>query len=87
MTFNINRYNPCSSISAQSSYAIGAVLNASFGSIVELILYIVSLVKGKQADGTYNSCYAELVKSGLAGRKIAPYFILFLLPSTAKRLI
>lgn len=52
------------SISAQSSFAIGAVLNATFGSIVELILYVVSLIKGKQ-KGTM--CYAELVRSALAG--------------------
>ncbi|XP_052794184.1 uncharacterized protein LOC128227571 [Mya arenaria] len=58
------------SISAQSSFAIGAVLNATFGSLVELILYIVSLQKGKRSDGTFDPCYAELVKSGLAGTLI-----------------
>lgn len=52
------------SISAQSSFAVGAVLNATFGSLVELILYVVSLVKGKAAGTT---CYAELVRSALAG--------------------
>ncbi|KAL4230443.1 hypothetical protein ACF0H5_010825 [Mactra antiquata] len=55
------------SISAQSSFAIGAVLNATFGSVVELILYIVSLVKGRQSNTT---CYAELVRSALAGTLI-----------------
>ncbi|WAQ98183.1 VNX1-like protein [Mya arenaria] len=55
---------------ATSSFAIGAVLNATFGSLVELILYIVSLQKGKRSDGTFDPCYAELVKSGLAGTLI-----------------
>ncbi|XP_045205295.2 uncharacterized protein LOC123557719 [Mercenaria mercenaria] len=52
------------SISAQSSFAIGAVLNATFGSVVELILYIVTLLKGKDSNAT---CFAELVRSALAG--------------------
>ncbi|KAJ5067012.1 cation/h exchanger protein [Anaeramoeba ignava] len=34
-----------SSLSAQSTFAVGAVLNASFGSIVELILYFFSVRK------------------------------------------
>ena len=33
-------------ISAQSTFAVGAVLNATFGSIVELILYYVALREG-----------------------------------------
>jgi Ca2+:H+ antiporter len=38
-----------SSISAQSSYGMAAVLNATFGSIVEVILYIFALKDGKGA--------------------------------------
>ena len=56
------------SISAQSNYIVGAVLNATFGSIVEIILYISSLVK--QAPGLFPSkgiCYSEIVKSALTG--------------------
>ncbi|KNE61103.1 calcium/proton exchanger [Allomyces macrogynus ATCC 38327] len=45
------------SISAQSSPAIGAVLNASFGSIVEVILYCLALRQGK----------AELVEGSVIG--------------------
>ncbi|XP_060601069.1 uncharacterized protein LOC132754458 [Ruditapes philippinarum] len=55
------------SISAQSSFAIGAVMNATFGSVVELILYIVSLLKGVDTQST---CYAELVRAALAGTLI-----------------
>ncbi|CDZ97511.1 Ca2 /H antiporter VCX1 and related proteins [Phaffia rhodozyma] len=35
------------SISAQSSIGMGAVINATFGSIIELILYSIALVQGK----------------------------------------
>ncbi|KAF0979643.1 hypothetical protein FDP41_001311 [Naegleria fowleri] len=35
-----------SSISAQSNYVVGAFLNASFGSVVEIILYFATLWKG-----------------------------------------
>ncbi|KAL9654950.1 hypothetical protein ABK040_008740 [Willaertia magna] len=35
-----------SMISAQSNYVVGAVLNASFGSVIELILFFVTLWKG-----------------------------------------
>ncbi|KAG2219078.1 hypothetical protein INT45_000361 [Circinella minor] len=38
-----------SSVSAQSSMGIGAFLNASFGSIIEIILYAVALMSGKSA--------------------------------------
>jgi calcium/proton exchanger cax len=54
------------SISAQSSNAIGAVLNATFGSIVELILYVSMLVKMKDPR-TASTCYNTLVKSALVG--------------------
>ncbi|KAJ1677527.1 hypothetical protein EV182_005982, partial [Spiromyces aspiralis] len=36
-----------SSISAQSSLGMGAVINATFGSIVEIILYCIALQEGK----------------------------------------
>ena len=55
----------CYSISAQSSFAIGAVLNATFGSGVELILYIVAMLKGAN---TKTLCYVELVRSALTGK-------------------
>ncbi|TFK48657.1 hypothetical protein OE88DRAFT_1633953 [Heliocybe sulcata] len=35
------------SISAQSSIGMGAVINASFGSIIEIILYSIALTEGK----------------------------------------
>lgn len=44
---------------------MGAVLNATFGSVVEIILYVSAMVKGKQ-NGT-EECYIELVKSALTG--------------------
>ncbi|KAF8950156.1 hypothetical protein BGZ52_003499, partial [Haplosporangium bisporale] len=37
-----------SSISAQSSLGMGAVINATFGSIIEIILYSVALTQGKR---------------------------------------
>ena len=52
------------SVSAQSSFAIGAILNATFGSGVELILYVVLMIKGINDDSL---CYNELVRSGLSG--------------------
>ncbi|XP_038047645.1 putative cation exchanger C521.04c isoform X2 [Patiria miniata] len=54
------------SISAQSTNAVGAVLNATFGSIVELILYVSMLLKMKDAK-TSSTCYNTLVKSALVG--------------------
>ncbi|XP_022088344.1 low affinity vacuolar monovalent cation/H(+) antiporter-like isoform X2 [Acanthaster planci] len=54
------------SISAQSTNAVGAVLNATFGSIVELILYVSMLVKMKDPR-TASTCYNTLVKSALVG--------------------
>ena len=35
------------SISAQSSIGMGAVINATFGSIIEIVLYSIALVQGK----------------------------------------
>lgn len=52
------------SISAQSSFAVGAILNATFGSMVEVILFILMLKKGHEEGET---CYMELVKSTLTG--------------------
>ncbi|ESO88501.1 hypothetical protein LOTGIDRAFT_165642 [Lottia gigantea] len=56
------------SISAQSSFAVGAILNATFGSIVEIILFVIVLKKGVDTD---KGCYQELVKSSLAGTILA----------------
>lgn len=55
---------PPSSISAQSNFAVGAVVNATFGSITELTFYITALIKGSREG---NRCYAEIVKSALTG--------------------
>ncbi|XP_040199193.1 low affinity vacuolar monovalent cation/H(+) antiporter-like [Rana temporaria] len=52
------------SISAQSNFALGAVVNATFGSIIELTFYITALIKGTRED---NKCYEEVVKSALTG--------------------
>ncbi|NWQ87999.1 VNX1 protein, partial [Burhinus bistriatus] len=52
------------SISAQSNFALGAVVNATFGSITELTFYITALIKGSREG---NRCYAEIVKSALTG--------------------
>uniref|UniRef100_A0A3Q3X5A5 Uncharacterized protein n=1 Tax=Mola mola TaxID=94237 RepID=A0A3Q3X5A5_MOLML len=52
------------SISAQSNFAVGAVVNASFGSITELTFYITALLRGHQAG---NQCLQEIVKSALTG--------------------
>uniref|UniRef100_A0A673J1H6 Low affinity vacuolar monovalent cation/H(+) antiporter-like n=1 Tax=Sinocyclocheilus rhinocerous TaxID=307959 RepID=A0A673J1H6_9TELE len=52
------------SISAQSNFAVGAVVNATFGSITEMAFYITALLQGHRAG---NNCYAEIVKSALTG--------------------
>lgn len=52
------------SISAQSNFAVGAVVNASFGSITELTFYITALLRGHRAA---NLCLQEVVKSTLTG--------------------
>uniref|UniRef100_A0A671QZF9 Low affinity vacuolar monovalent cation/H(+) antiporter-like n=1 Tax=Sinocyclocheilus anshuiensis TaxID=1608454 RepID=A0A671QZF9_9TELE len=52
------------SISAQSNFAVGAVVNATFGSITEMAFYITALLQGHHAG---NKCYAEIVKSALTG--------------------
>ncbi|XP_062490612.1 uncharacterized protein LOC134171957 isoform X1 [Pezoporus occidentalis] len=52
------------SISAQSTFAVGAVVNATFGSITELTFYITALIKGSREG---NRCYTEIVKSALTG--------------------
>eukprot|EP00040_Diaphanoeca_grandis_P040161 m.261439 g.261439 ORF g.261439 m.261439 type:complete len:809 (+) comp42159_c0_seq1:124-2550(+) len=48
-------------ISAQSGFAVGALLNATFGSVVEIILYYFSLKKGLR----------KLVKASLTGTLLA----------------
>lgn len=50
-----------SSVSAQSSMGVGAVINATFGSIIEIILYGVALVGGK----------SDLVEGALIGSFLA----------------
>ncbi|XP_054844987.1 uncharacterized protein LOC129336045 [Eublepharis macularius] len=55
------------SISAQSNFAVGAVVNATFGSITELTFYITALIKGAREK---NKCYEEIVKSALTGTLI-----------------
>jgi Ca2+:H+ antiporter len=55
------------SISAQSSIGMGAVINATFGSIIEIILYSIALTqgKGKLVEGS-------IVGSILAGVLLMP---------------
>ncbi|XP_051910968.1 cation/H+ exchanger protein 1 [Hippocampus zosterae] len=52
------------SISAQSNFAVGAVVNATFGSITEMTFYITALLRGHRAA---SKCYEEVVKSALTG--------------------
>ncbi|XP_026217343.1 cation/H+ exchanger protein 1 isoform X2 [Anabas testudineus] len=52
------------SISAQSNFALGAVVNATFGSITELTFYITALLQGHRLA---NKCYEEVVKAALTG--------------------
>ncbi|XP_061899075.1 uncharacterized protein LOC133647038 isoform X2 [Entelurus aequoreus] len=52
------------SISAQSNFAVGAVVNATFGSITELTFYITALVRGHRKA---NPCLQEVVKAALTG--------------------
>ncbi|KAL0963057.1 hypothetical protein UPYG_G00349150 [Umbra pygmaea] len=52
------------SISAQSNFAVGAVVNATFGSIVEMTFYITALIRGHHAG---SKCYEEVVKAALTG--------------------
>ncbi|XP_048772505.2 uncharacterized protein LOC125678253 isoform X2 [Ostrea edulis] len=61
------------SISAQSSYAVGAVLNATCGTVVEMILSVVVLNKGNNSG---SACYVELVKSNLAGTLIGSILLI-----------
>ncbi|KAJ1657320.1 hypothetical protein IWQ61_003262 [Dispira simplex] len=50
-----------SSISAQTTLALGAVINATFGSIIEVILYFMAIIQGK----------AVLVEGSLLGSFLA----------------
>lgn len=52
------------SISAQSNFAVGAVVNATFGSITELTFYISALLRGHHQG---NKCLQEIVKAALTG--------------------
>ncbi|KAI7866842.1 Sodium/calcium exchanger protein-domain-containing protein [Spinellus fusiger] len=56
-----------SSVSAQSSMGVGAVINATFGSIIEIILYAVSLAGGKSS-----LVEGSLIGSFLAGVLLLP---------------
>eukprot|EP00118_Oscarella_pearsei_P012354 m.90491 g.90491 ORF g.90491 m.90491 type:complete len:783 (+) comp36650_c0_seq13:547-2895(+) len=62
------------SIAAQSNFAVGAVLNATFGSIVEIILYVSAMIKGHKAKTV--KCYIELVKSALTGTLLATMLLI-----------
>lgn len=59
-----------SSISAQTSFALGAILNALFGTIIQLILYFLALYRGKRSlvtnSVTGNLIGAMLLCPGLA---------------------
>lgn len=60
---------------------MGAVLNATCGTVVEMILSVVVLNKGNQSG---SACYVELVKSNLAGKiteKINAYTFILNRPS------
>ncbi|KAF4079845.1 hypothetical protein AMELA_G00182990 [Ameiurus melas] len=52
------------SISAQSNFAVGAVVNATFGSITEMTFYITALLQGHRIG---SKCYGEIVKAALTG--------------------
>ncbi|CAL8356951.1 unnamed protein product [Lota lota] len=52
------------SISAQSNFAVGALVNATFGSITEMTFYITALIRGHQAG---SPCLQEIVKAALTG--------------------
>eukprot|EP01133_Synstelium_polycarpum_P008921 gene8921-10453_t len=58
-TIPLSYYNgmAIASLSAQTSFAIGALINTSFGSIIELILYVVTLYKHQE----------DVVRSALTG--------------------
>ncbi|XP_064609384.1 uncharacterized protein LOC135473463 [Liolophura sinensis] len=55
-------------IAAQSILAVGAILNATFGSLVEIILYVLFLANGLE---NASNCFVELVKSAMAGTLLA----------------
>ncbi|CAL8263736.1 unnamed protein product [Merluccius merluccius] len=48
----------------QSNFAVGALVNATFGSITEMTFYITALIRGQQAG---NACLQEIVKAALTG--------------------
>ena len=62
------------SISAQSTYAVGAVLNATFGSIVEITLYIATLVHGNNLNTV--RCSQSIVKNSLTGSLLLTMLLL-----------
>eukprot|EP00762_Andalucia_godoyi_P005195 ANDGO_04034.mRNA.1 Putative cation exchanger C521.04c len=54
------------SISAQTSFAVGAVLNATFGSIIELLIYVFSIQRGLN----------DLVTAGVTGALLGAMLLL-----------
>ena len=54
------------SISAQSSIGMGAVINATFGSIIEILLYAIALTQGK----------GRLVEGSIVGSILAGVLLL-----------
>nr|XP_009677625.1 PREDICTED: putative cation exchanger C521.04c [Struthio camelus australis] len=62
------------SISAQSNFAVGAVVHATFGSITELTFYITALIKGAREG---SKCYEEIVKAALTGTLVGCVLLLF----------
>lgn len=62
-SINFGHFGICS-ISAQSNFAVGAVVNATFGSITELTFYITALLRGHKAA---KPCLQEVVKAALTG--------------------
>ncbi|KAL2102647.1 hypothetical protein ACEWY4_001815 [Coilia grayii] len=52
------------SISAQSNFAVGAVVNATFGSMIEMTFYISALLEGFREG---SKCFEEIVKAALTG--------------------
>lgn len=53
------------SISVQSSFGVGAVLNATFGSIIEIVLYATAITKGTLNDFVHASITGSLLATML----------------------
>lgn len=72
------------SISAQSNFAVGAVVNATFGSITELTFYITALLRGHREA---NPCLQEVVKAALTGTLLGCILFIPVSPFSADLLI